>query len=432
MIVRRIVSRLGLVLLGTLLALALIEVALRVVSPLLAGLRGGANDADFTVLCVGDSHTYGLHLPAPFSYPAQLQGKLDPEGRTIGVLNYGVPGRNSAALLRELPRYLEENVPDVVCILVGYNDSWNFDGETASGRDDASSIGRAASALRTVRLVRLLRLRARGREVAAPEVIERDGRVIIVDGGHERPAALGGTAFGVVDGDALRRKVAANLAAMIRLVREAHATPVLLTYETENQPVFVDLNENVRAVAAEHEVPLVDTATPMRERIAAMGYAELFFDDDHPRAHGNELIAAEVARRLVALELVPAVEPAAARDVARTTRLELVAKEEDGFVLRVVGAPRRDVQVVLSPHEGAFDVIGTTIPLGADPLIAHSMESQNLRTRTNQDGEAMVRVTRTFLGEHAAKQLYCVAAVFPLGVLEGAKPSVSNRVMLTP
>ena len=86
----------------------------------------------------GFSHTYGLHVLPAASYPARLQARLDPTGKAIGVINYGVPGRNSAVLLERLPDYLERVKPDVLLVLAGFNDTWNRDGsdEAMSGRVD--------------------------------------------------------------------------------------------------------------------------------------------------------------------------------------------------------------------------------------------------------------------------------------------------------
>ncbi|MFG0317964.1 MAG: SGNH/GDSL hydrolase family protein, partial [Planctomycetota bacterium JB042] len=131
---KRALARLGLLLLGVLFALVLLEGALRLLSLFVGDLRGGARGRT-TVLCVGDSHTYGLHVLPSDAYPSRLQGLLDPAAREVGVLNYGVPGRSSGALARELPRYLRETRPDVVLVKVGFNDSWNHDG--ADGTDAA-------------------------------------------------------------------------------------------------------------------------------------------------------------------------------------------------------------------------------------------------------------------------------------------------------
>ena len=105
-----------------LLAAVLAEVTLQVAS-LFARDRAGAGwrpGATYKVLCVGDSHTYGAGEPEQDSYPAQLQGFLDERapGR-YAVLNLGVPGMNTAQVLRRLPVLVARFDPDLVVVWAG-------------------------------------------------------------------------------------------------------------------------------------------------------------------------------------------------------------------------------------------------------------------------------------------------------------------------
>ena len=86
-----------------------------------------AGSAYRTVLCLGDSFTYGLGASSQDgSYPAQfenlLQERAGPEWR---VANYGWPGRNSREILERLPAQLEELQPALVYLIVGINDLWS-------------------------------------------------------------------------------------------------------------------------------------------------------------------------------------------------------------------------------------------------------------------------------------------------------------------
>jgi hypothetical protein len=99
-------------------------VALRV------GVRGDAASATagtVTILCVGDSHTYGLSLPPEQSYPAQLESRLSqrhPE-RVFQVVNLGIPGMNSGYLANRLERQMLQLRPQLVLVWVGINNQWN-------------------------------------------------------------------------------------------------------------------------------------------------------------------------------------------------------------------------------------------------------------------------------------------------------------------
>jgi hypothetical protein len=88
---------------------------------------GGTDAAEITILCVGDSHTYGLPLPEEESYPAQLEAALqarDPS-RTIRVVNLGVPSLNSTFVANRLERQMFQLRPQLVIVWVGINNLWN-------------------------------------------------------------------------------------------------------------------------------------------------------------------------------------------------------------------------------------------------------------------------------------------------------------------
>lgn len=416
-------ERLLLATFGTLLGLVLAELGLRVAAPFWSDLRGGVSGRQ-TVLCVGDSHTYGLHVPAGFDYPARLQAELDPGTRETGVINRGVPGRNSSALLAELPRYLEETAPDVVLILVGFNDTWNFDATSPSAA--VGAFGKAIADLRISKLLRLIRMNLAGRakEDGGPQVVHRDGRMVVIDGGVERPAALGGSAFGVLDGEALTRRVRTNLEAMIARCQEHGATPVLLTYATENQPSFLLLNENAREVAKARDVPLIEVAAAFRAEIDRSGYEGLFFPDDHPNTSGNALFAKCVADGLSELGLVRRIE--GDRDLPADPPPTLrVTMGSDLLRFEVQARPRRPVQVILSGSAGPpFTYQDLSIPLGAHELIRRCLESTNLRGQTDADGRCTLSLEPSFLGADALTSAYAVAVCFP----PGAPPSVSAAV----
>lgn len=75
------------------------------------------------ILCLGDSNTYGLYLPAQDSWPSQLQGLLDRQspGR-YQVINLGFPGTPTFRIAENLPSFLARFQPDRVIVLAGVND----------------------------------------------------------------------------------------------------------------------------------------------------------------------------------------------------------------------------------------------------------------------------------------------------------------------
>jgi len=123
-------SRLWLVLIAVVGSLVAMELTLQVASFAVARFgsqRALAGGAGAVVLCVGDSHTFGLPLPEEESYPSQLQVALDArhgEG-TFRVVNLGIPSVNSDWVLNRLERQIVQLDPVVLIVWVGINNLWN-------------------------------------------------------------------------------------------------------------------------------------------------------------------------------------------------------------------------------------------------------------------------------------------------------------------
>ena len=91
--------------------------------------RGGTVMAEgaIRILCVGDSHTFGLPLPEEESYPAQLGEALARRhpGIEIEVINLGIPSLNSAFVANRLEEQMHQIQPQLVIVWVGINNLWN-------------------------------------------------------------------------------------------------------------------------------------------------------------------------------------------------------------------------------------------------------------------------------------------------------------------
>ncbi len=426
---RRFAGRLLLALGALLLTLVVLELALRVAPFLMPGPRGGA-DAPFRILCVGDSHTYGLGLPPVAAYPAQLQARLDAAGGTIGVKNYGVPGRNSGALLRELPRYLDDVRPDVVIVLVGFNDAWNFDAAPEAAASAAERVRRFFRELRLVRMVRLVLFRE---TTDAPRIVVEDGRTFVIENGGKRPAGVGGKAFGGVEGEALAARVSDNLDRITALVRDRGARLVFLDYAFEGQATFTTLNETLRAAAKRLDVPMCEIAIPFRDEIARVGADKLFFEDGHPTGMGYSRVADLVAERLRALAWLPDVragDPAGTDDGPAPT-LELGTRD-DATVAYVHGAPDRDVQIAISrTRTPPIEFGGVSVPIGKDDLLERSLAVPALRARLDASGNAGIEIPPELLRPERGRELLAVALVYPKNAASGA-PRLSLVVRFTP
>ena len=75
-----------------------------------------------TIVCVGDSWTYGFGVPEAESYPFQLQVELRERGLSDTlVVNLGNPGASPVRAARALARYLQDYDADLVVWLAGAN-----------------------------------------------------------------------------------------------------------------------------------------------------------------------------------------------------------------------------------------------------------------------------------------------------------------------
>ena len=88
----------------------------------------GAGKDVYSVLCVGDSYTYGGAVGFEDTYPSQLQNILDSSGlsRKFKVYNGGICEYNSRQLLRRLPKFIKMYQPDAIVLLDGASNRYNF------------------------------------------------------------------------------------------------------------------------------------------------------------------------------------------------------------------------------------------------------------------------------------------------------------------
>jgi hypothetical protein len=167
------------------LALLLMEIGLQAAS-LFAHDRSNAwrKGARYTVLCIGDSHTYGAGVAPEEAYPAHLDRLLAAEAPgAYSVANVGVPGMNTAQLREWLPDFVRRYEPDVILVWGGVNNSWNRAGEHGKPEGVLVRLDRLASHARTYRLARvwlhdqrLERDRAARAGGRAWEIVDVEGR----------------------------------------------------------------------------------------------------------------------------------------------------------------------------------------------------------------------------------------------------------------
>jgi lysophospholipase L1-like esterase len=285
------------------LVLAGFELALRAAGSLvLAGQRGARVDPAtgervVTILCVGDSWTQGATYGR---YPDYLVDRLNPRASEVRFrqVNLGRAGTNSSQCLRQLPREIAEQGPDLLLVLTGNNDHhnltdstyWRFrDEELDRGAILAARARVLAHSLRVYRLGRTLWQQAAGKATA--------NEFFDAGGDRERHAGLV-----AIDLETHRRQLEYNLTRVVELARREGIPVVFQTYFHFHG---YRVNEIIRDVAWRHGVPLVDhnrlfhTAVPAEERESHR------IADGHPNAKGYALMADHIVAVLDEHDLAP-------------------------------------------------------------------------------------------------------------------------------
>ena len=119
----------------TFISILLLEIVLRLFGVYFSQ-KNAASDAKhkkgiYTVLCLGDSFTYGIGATPEKSYPEQLKALITAGyGKKINVINAGVCAGNTTQMLESVQKLLDKHHPDVIVMLFGMANSWNYYGYT--------------------------------------------------------------------------------------------------------------------------------------------------------------------------------------------------------------------------------------------------------------------------------------------------------------
>ncbi len=371
----------------------MLELALQVAAPLVRAAmsrRDGAPDPDsaLTILCVGDSNTFGLNVPKPWSYPARLEARLQGGyDAPVSVVNRGVPGRNAAQMADALRDDLLEIDPDIVILLAGVNDTWNAQGES-SGFGDL--IGK-------LKLVRLVRVVVAG--VTNPEpfdvATDDEGRFFVRRGDDTTLVDPNVDSGFVRSGADLTRSVQTWLTAAVASAREQGAEPVLMTYP-EFQGSHGVVNGTIRDLAATLDVTLIDLERTFTGHFEREGYPVIMFNDHHPNLRGYELLADDVAAGLRAAGLAAAGRSGSA-SVSIPTRPPQLRTSRGGR-LDLSGPPGWAFQVLLSrqyePGQAPLKVGSVEIPVAEDDVLAQTRVLPEFSGTLDDEGQAVLFVPK--------------------------------------
>ncbi|MGQ0552034.1 MAG: SGNH/GDSL hydrolase family protein [Planctomycetota bacterium] len=411
----------------------LLELALQAAAPLIqrALARQPSADAPLRLLCVGDSNTYGLHVPASYSYPGQLQARLArryPAG--VSVSNRGVPGQNTAQVAANLAQDLAEARPHVLLVLAGINNAWSTTGEQRG----------LAGFWEGLRLVRLARVLGAGVTTAQPFQVSTDATgAITVDrgGGAERVNTNASSALR--SGEELAASVESGLRQIVALAVDHGARPVLMTYP-EFQGDYGVVNAAIRSTAQALGVPLIDHERGFAEHFAREGYSTLMFNDHHLNLAGYALMARDLEGALSETGLLPAARTAALGPTGPTTpsasptapTLQVLA----GGELEATGPAGWEFQLVLARAGGAehgFFVGSRNIPLANDDILALARLSPGLSGRFPESGRLRLAVPQPLRAAADGQPLWaCLILLTPLSEAEAEPVAAVTPEVLVP
>lgn len=309
-------ERIALVALGLLGSLVLVEIVLQLGASYVRSTgndrRAAPNGGARSVLCAGDSNTYGIRVRREDAYPAVLERLWNGQAARadVQVLNFGVPGMNSSKLRNNFRVLLASERPAIALVLVGANDIWT---EPAPVDDQGElTLGQLLwERSRVFRLLYMLERAIRGIDPASGPTVERieprgAARAEPERGGEISPPGEDGQIDLMWTGKSKslqrgwRRALQRNLNAMHEFAAESGTRLVLLTYPAHVK-AYAAANEVIRQTAAA-DLPLIDLARVFADLCPDAPCPELFFPDGHPTRLGYQLVAAVVWRELDHLE----------------------------------------------------------------------------------------------------------------------------------
>ncbi len=244
-----------------------------------------------TLVCVGDSVTFGLGADTDQSYPSQLARLPEIRGRDVQVVNLGRPGQSLRGAVAGLRDYLTDRPAGegtLVLLLGGFNDCVHLPGmftEHATVQQPAP-VQAFLARFRTYRLLRNLLARVPERDSGSDTLLPPVGT------GHDRDLCRNELGPGALD-------AALRLSAQHGFQLLVTTYPIPLRAQHSDLPtVTAAVNEILREETRRRGVPLLDTVACVQE--AEQASSEPFFNDDgiHLFARGYAAMARCLARML--------------------------------------------------------------------------------------------------------------------------------------
>ncbi len=98
--------------------------------------RRASTRGSVSIVCIGDSHTFGVGTSSQYSYPKQVERLLNTNNKNqrFSVVNLGIPGSSTKSQAQEIQSYLKNNNATIVIWLSGRNNGLEIKqwGDTSS------------------------------------------------------------------------------------------------------------------------------------------------------------------------------------------------------------------------------------------------------------------------------------------------------------
>jgi hypothetical protein len=307
-------------------AVLAVEISFRMAGAFVTWKRGTpvASTGDVIILCVGDSHTWGRSK----GYPWRLSQLLAERPERYRVVNFGVPGTNTAQLRNRFLGYLDRYQPRLVVLWSGINNNYNR-AETEAWEDvgvERASWGRKLlDSSRALRFIRLWR-----NQVELNRYMDRAGAYVLPDtarpeeGGGQRRHLLGPEhIFRTVRGDMLPpeqvvRVTELDLRWIIERAHERDIPVVVINYGLPGG-WFEAAEKGILAAARTTGTILVDSleaAARLSDRYIAQGkeVPRLYNKSAHPTQLLYDEIGDLVLQKIDAHGLLPGSGPRCSSD----------------------------------------------------------------------------------------------------------------------